>query len=149
MKQSILALALVLVLSGCKAPAGQNGSTLTDTNTHKTTGVQTSRAQAHVEIPATDLFRQYSENRSASDANYKGKTLIVTGVMFGRQVIDMHEARAALIRIGEGRAMVTCAVVSAGEDPTAMFKVGEPRKVQGHCDGFVSGTVAINDCTIK
>jgi hypothetical protein len=149
MKQSILTLVLALIISGCKAPAGQNGWTLADANTHKTTGVQTSRAQAPIEISSTDLFRQYSENHSAANANYKGKTLIVTGVMFGRQVIDMHEARAALIRIGEGRAMVTCAVVSAGEDPTAMFKLGEQLKVQGHCDGFISGTVAINDCTIR
>jgi hypothetical protein len=147
MKQSTLALVLVLVISGCKAPVTSNGSLLRAPNNRKANGNQIPRTA--IELSATDLFQAFQENRSAADANYKGKTLVVTGAVFGRQVIEMHEARAILVRIGEGRAMVTCAVVIAGEDPTAMFKVGEQLKVQGHCDGFISGTVAINDCTIK
>ena len=131
MKQSILALALALVISGCKTPATSNGSLLRDPNVRKANGTQIPRTT--IELSATDLFKAYEENRSSADANYKGKTLIVTGVMFGRQVIEMHEARAILVRIGEGRAMVTCAVVSAGEDPTALLKLGEQLKVQGHC----------------
>jgi hypothetical protein len=147
MKQSTLALALALVISGCKTPATSNGSLLRDPNVREANGTQIPRTT--IELSATDLFKAYKENRTAADANYKGKTLVVTGALFGRQVIDMHEARAVLVRIGEGRAMVTCAVVSVGEDPTATFKLGEQLRVQGHCDGFISGTVAINDCTIK
>ncbi|MDX6445278.1 MAG: hypothetical protein QOH71_2352 [Blastocatellia bacterium] len=122
---------------------------MAEANSRKAAGVQTQPTSATIEISATNLFHQYTENRSAADLRYKGKILAVTGLMFGRQVIEMHEARAALIHIGEGRAMVTCAVVSAGEDPTATLKLGEQLRVQGHCDGFISGTVAINDCTIK
>jgi hypothetical protein len=141
----ILTLTLVVSLSiaGCRSVSVSNQVNRTPGNS------QIRPAVGVIEVSAIDLFRAYQSKRSDADRTYKGKTLLVSGSVFSVQKLEMHGSNAALIHLGEGKPMVTCAVVNAADDMIDSLKKGDHLRVRGGCDGLLSVSVALHDCKIE
>jgi hypothetical protein len=144
MKRLLLLLSLTIAISSCTSDSvGSREGNGTPGNS------QARSSPAAIQVSAVDLFRAYQDNRGDADRLYKGKTLIVTGSLFGIQRLEMHGSAAALIHVGEGKAMVTCAVVNVADDIIDKLKEGDQLRVKGHCDGLISVSVALHDCKIE
>jgi hypothetical protein len=143
MKKLALTLILTLSIAGCRSVSRAN------LGNRKPNNSQIRSAAEVIEVSAVDLFRAYQNNRVDADRAYKGKTLIVTGSVFGVQKLEMHGSDAVLIHLGEGKPMVTCAIVNAADDMIDNLKKGDHLRVRGGCDGLLSVSVALHDCKIE
>jgi hypothetical protein len=133
---------LTVIASACRSVPSNNQVSGRPTNS------QLQSSAAATEISVVDLFRAYQENRGNADRAYKGNNLVVSGSIFGVQKLAMHGSNAALIHLGDGKPMVTCAVVNAADDLIDKLKRGDQIRFTGHCDGLLAGSVALHDCKI-
>ena len=119
------------------------GSVDTEQDTKK---VQ-SQAPAH-RITANALFAEYKANEVAADAKYKGKIVIVSGVIqkIGKDVLD----QAYIVIGGKGFLDgVQCTFAESQNASIARLSKGQKVTVKGEVKGKMMGHILVSKCSLQ
>lgn len=146
MKKLLLAAAL-LALVGCS----DNSATTPDTQvaTESAEVVTPEPVVETIEVTADELLDAYKENELAGDKKYKGKTLVVTGVLDSIQS-GMGDTPFLLLKAGdEFEFNMPQAHFDASEtDSLVALKKGESIKIQCVSDGEMIGSPMLKECKV-
>ncbi len=98
-----------------------------------------------VSITAPDLLQSYHANEVAADQRFKGKTILVTGIVESINKDFMDDIYIVLQ--GDGYFMnVHCSFEN--ENVAANLSKGEQITLKGKCEGMIVGSVSMKDCTL-
>lgn len=102
-----------------------------------------------IEVTADELLAAYKENELAGDKKYKGKTLLVTGVLDSIQS-GMGDTPYLLLKAGdEFEFSMPQAHFDASEtDSLVALKKGESIKIQCVSDGEMIGSPMLKKCKV-
>jgi hypothetical protein len=99
------------------------------------------------QIPASQLYGEYDENKTAADKRYKGKVLEVVGYVdkIGRDKKD----KTYMTILGDGYVVnVKCFFSEEHSGVVAQLRRGERIIVRGKCDGLMN-SVILSECLIQ
>lgn len=146
MNKLFLAVAL-LFLAGCS----DNSAVTTDTQVDAESA-EVAAPEAVVEtmeVTADELLAAYKENELAGDQEYKGKTLVVTGVLDSIQS-GIGDTPYLLLKAGDEFefSMPQAHFDKSETDSLVTLKKGESIKIQCLGDGEMMGSPMLKDCKV-
>ena len=100
-------------------------------------------------LTAQQLFSEYEANEVAADLKYKGKVLLVTGVVtdIGKDIFDTPFIEMSLDQFGlEG---VRCKFAEKEVPGIASISKGQTITVKGKGDGKLVFSVELRGCTLE
>jgi len=102
---------------------------------------------AAIEVPAFQLFAEYDGNEIAADENYKGKILIVNGMVkdIGN---DITGSMYVTLDSGNPIMSVQCFFSDKHRKELASMQAGMRVRIRGKCDGKF-GNIFIRGCQIE
>lgn len=102
-----------------------------------------------IEVTADELLAAYKENELAGDQKYKGKTLLVTGVLDSIQS-GMGDTPYLLLKAGDEFefSMPQAHFDKSETDSLVALKKGERIKIQCVGNGEVIGSPMLKDCKV-
>lgn len=100
-----------------------------------------------IEISASQLYADYEANGVAADEKYKGKVLLVTGVVNNIDK-DILDAIYVTLKADEYFGDVQCYFADSHTKTAAQLSKGQKITVKGKCDGKLMN-VALKGCTIE
>lgn len=146
MKKIFLAAAL-LALVGCS----DNSTSAPETQaaTESAEVVTPEPKEEVIEVTADELVAAYKENELAGDQKYKGKTLLVTGVLDSIQS-GIDDTPFLLLKAGgEFEFNMPQAHFAKSEtDSLVALKKGESIKIKCVSDGEMIGSPMLKDCKV-
>ena len=100
--------------------------------------------EASYTLSADSLYREYEENEVAADAKYKGRVIIVSGIIqdIGKDFTDT----AYVILAVEGLFGVHCMYAKGEEFSVAQLSKGQQITIKGVVSGKMIGNVVIQEC---
>jgi hypothetical protein len=129
----LFALILLLALSGCT----------TDSSVEQDIKGQ----KVAYEITANRLTRDYGSDAAGSDSKYRGKVLLVSGVVTKTDPA-LGGGVSFLMGAGELGSGVRCKFAPAYKAKVEKLK-GDEVTVKGRCDGWNMGEVILRGCTTR
>lgn len=103
----------------------------------------------HAAISAAALWKSFDENEVAAEDAYKGKPVMVKGVISsittdvaGRPVVSFQTDKMGL-------ATVNCVFPKDARATIAVLKKGQTVLIPGVCDGMLMRQVFVKDCTVE
>ncbi len=118
------------------------GSTDTEEET-----VAVKEQAASYTVSANAIYSEYESNEVAADSKYKGKVIIVTGVIqdIGKDILD----KAYIVVGGQGFLDgVQCAFAESQNSVIAQLSKGKSVKVKGKVNGK-RGNVQLEKCSLQ
>jgi transcription elongation factor Elf1 len=108
----------------------------------------TPNATEVIEITAEELLQAYQTNKKTAEAEYKGKTLQVTGVISssGKNVVGTYFVKLAGERVEAW--LVQCMFDKEHEPELAQLTKGQRITVRGTCADFLPPDVTMKDCVL-
>ena len=98
-------------------------------------------------VPAPQLYGEYEANEVAADTLYKGKIVVVSGVVddIGKDLLD-----DAYVVLASGDMMfgVQCYFAKSEEHSFGNLRKGQPVSLKGRVDGKL-GNVFLRDCSFQ
>jgi hypothetical protein len=118
--------------------SGNHGS---DTSASEDTG-------APIEVSSSDLAVTYDHNEAYGDSEYKGKQLLVTGVI--QEILKNHSDDTVLVLNGMSDSLGVRAYLNESEESKAIhLSPGEKITVQCRGKGEVLGSAVLDKCKIR
>jgi hypothetical protein len=102
-----------------------------------------------IRVNANDLFDEYDANEVAADNKYRGKTLLVTGVVreIGKSAFDQPYVAMQNDR-NQFMTAVRC-LFPRNTSGLATLAKGQELTIRGKCRGFSIRTVQLEDCKLE
>jgi hypothetical protein len=96
-----------------------------------------------VQINATDLFREFSENEQQATQTYNGKVLEITGIVSS---IATNQEGKTIVQLQTNDPLfgINCTM-----EKEEMIKEGETVTIKGICSGFTTDVILIRCYLIK
>ncbi len=144
----ILLAAALLALVGCSDNSTVTADTPVETEATEV-AAQPEIVVETVEVTADELLAAYKENELAGDQKYKGKTLVVTGVLDSIQS-GIGDAPFLLLKAGDEYEfnMPQAHFDKSETDSLVALKKGESITVQCVSGGEVMGSPMLNECKV-
>lgn len=99
------------------------------------------------EVAVTELYRAYEENEVSADEQYKGKKLLVTGIVdnIGKDILDdpYVSLRADYLK------GVNCYFSKENIKVLSQLRKGQKVSIMGKCQGFSLMSVVLIDCEVE
>ena len=101
-----------------------------------------------IKITAEELLKAYYANRKSAEAEYKGKTLEVTGIVgsVGKNIVGTRFVKLAGDYVEAWR--VQCMFDKENESQLAGLTIGQGVIVQGICGDYLPPDVTLKDCLL-
>ncbi len=144
----ILLAAALLALVGCSDNSTVTADTPVEAETTEV-AAQPEIIVETVEVTADELLAAYKENELAGDQKYKGKTLVVTGVLDSIQS-GIGDAPFLLLKAGDEYEfnMPQAHFDKSETESLVALKKGESITVQCVSSGEVMGSPMLNECKV-
>ena len=141
MKKIFLATILV-ALVGCD-DANTETNVATESNTQSEAPVET------IEVTADELLKAYKENELAGDKAYKGKNLIVTGILDSIES-GMGDSPYLTLKAGDEYEFNTPQAHFQKSETDSLIELKKGESVTLHCigNGEIIGSPMISDCKV-
>lgn len=102
-----------------------------------------------LKVPAATLLSTYKANEVRGDNAYKGKTLLISGLIAS---IEKDFTNAIIVKVGTGADFETptawCYVVDADAKSAAALSKGDHISIRGRVEGLTLGEVIVRDAQI-
>lgn len=98
------------------------------------------------ELSAQQLFDAYDENEVAADQKYKGKKILLTGIVESINKDIMGDCYI-ILKTNSFINNVHCSIKNA--NAAASVKKGQEYSFLGECSGLMMGSVILSDCSIR
>ena len=111
------------------------------------TADRTAQETPTIRVDASTLYAEYQANQVAADQKYKGKVVVVSGIIdrIGKDLLDQ-----TLIHMGKSSlAGVDFTFVKSDSSSIANLKKGQTVSVKGRIDGELLTSVMLKDCTLQ
>jgi hypothetical protein len=111
------------------------------------TADRTAQETPAIRVDASTLYAEYQANQVAADQKYKGKVVVVSGIIdrIGKDLLDQ-----TLIHMGKSSlAGVDFTFVKSDSSSIANLKKGQTVSVKGRIDGELLTSVMLKDCTLQ
>jgi tRNA_anti-like len=94
-----------------------------------------SKVKADIQIPATDIIKEYEQNDSIADKKYLGKVVEVTGNV---KKVEKAEGGYFTVVLGDAASLssVRCAIDTTRQQDAASLTIGSSAILRGNCTGF-------------
>ena len=105
-----------------------------------------------IEIGAWNLASQYKQNPADADRNYKGRTLIVPGLVSDITLRNGNEVLVSLVNPPPAAApgiKILCAMKADSGREAWRLSRGQSVRIRGVCDGTSALFVNLSECTIE
>ena len=109
-----------------------------------TTDQSNNSLEASYTLLADSLYREYEENEVAADAKYKGRVIIVSGII--QDIGKDFTNTAYVVLAAEGLFGVHCMYAKGGELSVAHLSKGQQITIKGVVSGKMIGSVLIQEC---
>lgn len=102
----------------------------------------------NIKVTALQLSKAYNANEVAADRKYKGKEMLVYGIIAG---IDKDFMNDIIVNLNSGNSFlpVRAHLEDEQDDKAASLAKGGEIIVQCNGGGFIIGSVVLNKCVIK
>lgn len=99
---------------------------------------------------ASDLFLEFEANEVAANRNYKGKTILVDGIVHDIEAGGFMSAVTVNLRKHFDARGTRCVLTSAEgkSDTLRSLSAGSRVQIEGYCEGFTGVTVRLKNCKI-
>lgn len=154
---SVILCAALALLSACGAGTSEtggnnNGATRPHDEAQSVPSPATNAAEEPAPLPAMSILDDYQQDSAAADRKYKGRTLVISGVVGetgkskgGVPFISFHRPGAA----SPAGAMVICSLTPDQEAAVQTLEKGREVKLSGHVLGTLTGNVLLESCVIR
>jgi hypothetical protein len=122
---------LVIGLAACAASTTSVASTTSTTVAVNSTAVPAPTATPEPPTPTTTIIKAYEADQAAADAQYQGKTLIMTGKV--TNINDVFGTKALLLRDSENDTGLQCYLTDGADAQKAA--VGQTITIEGTIKG--------------
>lgn len=99
-----------------------------------------------MEVTASELYGAYEANEVSADQQYKGKKLLVTGIVdnIGKDVLDNPYVSLRIDYLQT----VNCYFDDKNNKVLSQLNKGQKVQIIGNCDGFSIASVVMKDCEL-
>ncbi|MBK0402361.1 hypothetical protein I5M27_05155 [Adhaeribacter sp. BT258] len=103
---------------------------------------------ADLSLPATELYRQFSENEAGANQQYLDKVIQVKGVL---QNVSRGNDGSLNLTLDTGSPMggVTCEIPGTNIPEGLSLKTGREMTVKGQCTGFLMDVVLVKCVVVQ
>lgn len=98
--------------------------------------------KADLSVPATELYRQFSENEAQANQQYLDKVVLVKGTIKSFAPDNKGGLNLALAS-GSEMGDVTCEFAPGSAPEISTLKQGQPVTVKGQCTGYLTDVLLV------
>lgn len=101
-----------------------------------------------IDVAARTLASAYEANEVAADADYKGKVVLVTGIVDSINK-DIGDDPVVILKANEMFSGVHCSMDDSQAGTAARLSKGQQVSMRGRVSGMILGSVMIKDCIVQ